>query len=383
MASKIGKFVIENKFEERKGMKKRILVVVGTRPNFIKITQFRKVAEKYKDELELKILHTGQHYDAKMSDVFFQQFEIQPDIYGNLEAKTPAAQMGEIMIKLEGICEDFKPDLIMVPGDVNSTLSTALTANKMGIPLAHIESGLRSLDREMPEEINRILTDEISDILLVTEQSGIDNLKAEGKAEEKIAFVGNTMIDTIVAFTPKIDACGILEELDLKPKEFILMTMHRPSNVDHEEGLKKLIALISELGKSFKVVFPIHPRTLNKAKGFGLHDQLVSLPNLIISEPMDYFSFQKLVKESFTVLTDSGGIQEETTFYQVPCLTVRENTERPSTLTLGTNELIKFETATILSKIDEMKAGKFKKGEVPPKWDGKATERIFEHIMGK
>lgn len=375
--------MLDNSFELRFNMKKRILVVVGTRPNFIKITQFRRVAEKYSDELELRILHTGQHYDAKMSDVFFQQFEIEPDIYGNLKAKTPAAQMGEIMITLESICNEFKPDLIMVPGDVNSTLSTAITANKMGIPLAHIESGLRSLDREMPEEINRILTDEISDILLVTEQSGLDNLKAEGKPDGKVAFVGNTMIDTIVAFTPKIDACSILDDLKLSPKEFILMTMHRPSNVDHEEGLKKLITLIAELGKSFKVVFPIHPRTLNKAKGFGLHDQLVNLPNLIISEPMDYFSFQKLVKESFTVITDSGGIQEETTFYQVPCLTVRENTERPSTITLGTNELMPFDTAEILGKIEEMKAGKFKKGVVPPLWDGKATERIFEFILKK
>ncbi|MCH2235070.1 MAG: UDP-N-acetylglucosamine 2-epimerase (non-hydrolyzing) [Crocinitomicaceae bacterium] len=362
-------------------MKKKILVVVGTRPNFIKITQFRRLHEAYADQIEMKILHTGQHYDNKMSKIFFEQFNMAPDFMLDLESKSPASQMGEIMMKLEEICKEYTPDLIMVPGDVNSTFATALAANKMNIKFAHIESGLRSFDREMPEEINRILTDEIADILLVTEQSGLDNLKNEGVSDDRIAYVGNTMIDTIVAFQDKINACSILSDLALEPKKFILMTMHRPSNVDDLEGLKKLISLIKGLGRDFKVVFPIHPRTVKKSKEYGIYDELISLGNLIISEPMDYCSFQRLTKESFMVITDSGGIQEETTFYQVPCLTVRENTERPSTITIGTNQLMGFDTELILEKVEEAKAGNAKRGEIPPLWDGKATDRIFEFIV--
>ncbi len=363
-------------------MKKKILVCIGTRPNFIKITQFRKIAKQYEEEIELKILHTGQHFDNKMSRVFFDQFDLQPDFIIDLEARSPASQMGEIMMKMEQFCKEFGPDLIMTPGDVNSTLAAALVANKLGIKLAHIESGLRSNDREMPEEINRILTDEISDFLFVTEQSGLDHLKKAGKSKEQILFVGNTMIDTLVAFSKKIDESKILHKLNVSEESYALMTMHRPSNVDSKAGLNKLIDTIAAIGRQMKIVFPIHPRTLNKAKEFQLEEKLTSNEQLILLEPLDYFAFQKLIKNCAVVLTDSGGIQEETTYYKIPCLTLRENTERPSTVEIGTNELIEFDPDLVELKLKEIKAGKFKSGEIPKFWDGKATERIFEKLIG-
>ena len=361
--------------------RKKILVSIGTRPNFIKITQFRRIAAKYADQIELRILHTGQHFDNKMSKVFFEQFDMQPDYIIDLDAREPAKQIGEIISKIAGICEEYQPDLLMTPGDVNSTLAAAITANKMNIPLVHIESGLRSLDREMPEEINRILTDEISDFLLITEQSGIDNLREAGVDESKLFHVGNTMIDTIVAFTEKIDASTVLDQHSLSGKDYVLMTMHRPSNVDHEEGLKKLIQTISIISERLKILFPIHPRTLKKANEFGLEEELRSYDQLILLEPLDYFSFQKLTKNAAFVVTDSGGIQEETTFYQIPCLTLRKNTERPSTIDVGTNELIEFEPAIVAEKMTEILEGRFKQGQVPELWDGKATERIFEMLV--
>lgn len=362
-------------------MKKKILVSIGTRPNFIKITQFRRVAEIYRDEIELKILHTGQHFDNKMSKVFFEQFDMQPDYIIDLESRTPASQIGEIIMKTEEFCREFEPDLIMTPGDVNSTLAAAIVANKMGIKLAHIESGLRSFDRDMPEEINRILTDEISDFLLVTEQSGVDNLKKEGKKDEQILYVGNTMIDTLMAYSDKIDESQILEKLSVEEDKYILMTMHRPSNVDNKEGLSKLVDTVRMLTTRYKVVFPIHPRTLNKIREFGFEEQFNSNKELVLLEPLDYFSFQKLAKCSKLVITDSGGIQEETTCYQVPCLTLRENTERPSTITIGSNELIKFETKIVEQKLIQIEEGRNKKGNIPELWDGKATERIFSRLI--
>ncbi|MBN4071175.1 UDP-N-acetylglucosamine 2-epimerase (non-hydrolyzing) [Crocinitomix catalasitica] len=361
-------------------MKKKILVSIGTRPNFIKITQFRKIADRYKDQIELKILHTGQHFDNKMSRIFFDQFDLQPDFIIDLESRSPTSQMGEIMMKMERFCEEYDPDLLMTPGDVNSTLAAALVANKLGIKLAHIESGLRSKDRKMPEEINRILTDEISDLLFVTEQSGVDNLKLSGKSDDQILFVGNTMIDTLVAFSDKIDQSDILTRLDVSEGSYALMTMHRPSNVDSIEGLNNLIETITTIGKRMKIVFPIHPRTLNMTRQYHLEEKLTSIQQLLLLEPLGYFAFQKLVKNAAVVVTDSGGIQEETTYYKIPCLTLRENTERPSTLEIGTNELIEFNSSIIEQKIKTIQNGKFDEGEIPKFWDGKATERIFEHL---
>lgn len=355
---------------------KKILTVVGTRPNFIKVTQFNKHLNLPDKGMIHKIVHTGQHYDEKMSTVFFDQFQLTPDFWLNIASGTPNTQMAKIMIGLEGIIEEYKPDIMLVVGDVNSTFAAALTANKLGIKIGHIESGLRSFDRTMPEEINRLLTDEICDYFFVTEKSGYEHLIKEGKKKENIFFVGNTMIDTLVAFEDQIQANTVLEEFELKAKEFVLMTMHRPATVDSEEGLKKLIAVIDMITKTHKLVFPIHPRTLHHLKRLGLADKLEQNSRLILVPPMDYFAFQKLVFASKYVITDSGGIQEETTFRQIPCITLRPNTERPSTVEVGTNILAPFELATIQNLINSIHNGTFKKGIIPDLWDGKATDRI-------
>jgi UDP-N-acetylglucosamine 2-epimerase (non-hydrolysing) len=360
-------------------VKKKILIVVGTRPNFIKVTQFPSVIKQHSG-LECKIIHTGQHFDDAMSSVFFRQFNLQPDIFLNISHSTPVSQMAEIMTGLEKTVNEYKPDLIIVPGDVNSTLAGALVANKMNIPLAHLESGLRSYDRTMPEEFNRVLTDSMSDYFFITEQSGYDNLLKEGMGKDSMHFVGNTMIDTMVAFSKEIEQSNVFSEFALEPKKFVLMTIHRPSNVDTEEGLVKLISLISYVTKKYKVMFPVHPRTVKNLEKYGLYEGIKNNASLIFSPPLDYFSFQKLIREACFILTDSGGIQEESTFLQVPCLTLRANTERPVTVRLGSNELIPFDISVIQQKIESIEKGTFKKGSVPPMWDGKATERIVEII---
>lgn len=360
-------------------MKKKVLIIVGTRPNFIKVTQFKKEALAFPD-LEIKIAHTGQHFDSKMADVFFEQFNLIPDLFLNIKPASANSQMAEIMLKLEAEINASKPDLMVVVGDVNSTFAAALTANKMGIKIAHVESGLRSNDKTMPEEHNRVLTDMITDYFFVTEQNGFDNLISENKNKDHIYFVGNTMIDTLVAFHKQIDEARVLNDLGIESKKFILMTMHRPATVDDSNGLKKLSELIQKLSSDFKIVFPIHPRTLKNMELFGLSENFKSNKNLLLTEPLDYFAFQKLVKESKLVLTDSGGIQEETTFLQVPCLTLRPNTERPITVTLGSNELVPFHNDIIIQKVNQIQNGEFKKGEIPPLWDGKTTQRILKII---
>ena len=360
---------------------KKLLVVVGTRPNFIKVTQFKKVAsQEFSGVFDIKIVHTGQHYDDKMADVFFRQFELTPDYFLEIPPSSPNNQMAEVMKRLEPVVQEVQPDMILVTGDVNSTLAASVTANKMDIPLAHIESGLRSGDRTMPEEINRILTDEISDYLFITEESGIRNLNGNGKTEDQLFFVGNTMIDTMVSFDDKIEESPILEKLGLNKGHFVLMTMHRPATVDHKPEILKLIHLIEEITQSEKLVFPIHPRTVNKIKEFDLYDRLAQNKNVMLTEPMDYFAFQKLIANCKYILTDSGGIQEESTFRRVPCLTLRPNTERPSTIQVGTNTLVPFDLDEIKRVICSIKEGRYKKGSIPDKWDGKATYRILKTI---
>nr|MBK9650302.1 UDP-N-acetylglucosamine 2-epimerase (non-hydrolyzing) [Bacteroidota bacterium] len=361
-------------------MKKRIIIIVGTRPNFIKVTQFKRFNIELGEPFDIKIVHTGQHYDDKMADVFFRQFALTPDYFLNIPAASANIQMAEIMIRLEPVLTDFKPDLMIVVGDVNSTFAAALTANKLGIKLAHVESGLRSNDRTMPEEINRLLTDEITDLFFVTEQSGIDHLLQEGKSESNIYMVGNTMIDTLVACEKNIEEDIILEKLNLQPKQFVLMTMHRPATVDSKEGLEKLLAVINMITAHYHLIFPIHPRTLHRIESFGLKSQFESNDKLILTDPMDYFSFQKLTRDCMFVITDSGGIQEESTYRLVPCLTLRPNTERPSTVTIGTNELVPFDTEKIRNYIDDIRNGAYKRGAIPPLWDGKSTLRILEKL---
>jgi UDP-N-acetylglucosamine 2-epimerase (non-hydrolysing) len=363
-------------------MGKRLLIVVGTRPNFIKITQFKRVAEQsYPGKFNIKILHTGQHYDNNMAKVFFEQFELYPDYFLNIPPASPNTQMAEVMLGLEKVLSRYKPDVLIVVGDVNSTFAAALTANKMNIKIAHVESGLRSFDRSMPEEINRILTDQITDYFFVTEKSGIDNLTIEGREKRQIYFVGNTMIDTMVAFEHKIQSSHVMNNLGLSSGKFILMTIHRPATVDNEQGLLKLRDLIKFLSVRHKLVFPIHPRTVNKLKRFKLYNEYKQIPGLMLIEPMDYFSFQNLIANCSFILTDSGGIQEESTFRQVPCLTLRANTERPSTIELGTNSLVPFVVDEIKEQVTHIETGSYKKGKIPPKWDGKSTERILEVLV--
>ena len=360
-------------------MTKKILIIVGTRPNFIKVTRFKELIRSY-PQLQVEIVHTGQHWDRNMSEVFFEEFGLKPDYMLSASAHSVVDQFSSMMSKLsELILEIGKPDLMIVPGDVNSTLASALVANKMGIPLAHLESGLRSFDREMPEEINRLLTDEISDYFFVTEQSGLDHL-AEEKKHGEVYFVGNTMIDTLMHFEPQILKSAIRQQLGIQDKPFILVTLHRPSNVDSPEGQVKIMRLFAELSKKYTIVFPIHPRTRKNFEAADKVAQWLENGNLHLLDPLGYFDFQSLVKHAELILTDSGGIQEESTYRQVPCLTLRENTERPITVDLGTNTLVPFDEALILSLIDQVHEGTYKKGEIPPLWDGKATERILAAI---
>lgn len=362
-------------------MKHKILTVVGTRPNFVKVTQFPRYLNDPEKGLSHKIVHTGQHYDTKMADVFFEQFQLAPDYWMNVPPGSPNSQIAKIMLGMEKIIlEEFAADMVLVVGDVNSTLAAALAAHKLGIPVGHIESGLRSFDRGMPEEINRLITDEISDYFFITEESARKNLIKEGKPEDKMFFVGNTMIDTLVHFEPEIDAAPILQKVGVSPRNYVLMTIHRPATVDNKSGLSTLLAIIREITQQHAVVFPIHPRTRNNFQKFGLSAELESIQGLILTDPLDYFAFQKLIKESSYVLTDSGGIQEETTFRKVPCLTLRPNTERPVTIEEGTNSLVPFELEAIFQKIREVEAGNQSQGRIPHMWDGKATIRIAEAV---
>ncbi len=362
----------------------KIYILIGTRPNFIKVTQFKKLAQQSHPNLEIKIIHTGQHYDEKMADIFFQQFDLIPDYYLNIAPATPNKQLAEILIKLEDlILEIGKPDWLIVPGDVNSTLAGAIFANKAGIKLAHLEAGLRSFDASMPEEHNRVVTDHLSDVYFITEKSGMQHLVSEGKSEEKLFMVGNTMIDTMVAYEAKIEGSEVLSAMQLMNHAFVLMTMHRPATVDSEVELQKLLDLINHITMRYKIVFPIHPRTLKNADSFGLLSAFTSNKNLILSEPLDYFSFQKLIKYCQFIVTDSGGIQEESTYRQKPCLTLRPNTERPITVEIGSNTLLPFDLAPLKIKITEIENGTYKKGSIPDFWDGKATERILNILSVK
>lgn len=356
---------------------KHLLIIIGTRPNFIKVTQFKKLANAAK--FKLTILHTGQHYDRQMADIFFDQFGLRPDIILQLSRGSSIQQMGEMMGKLEMEFEQLTPDMILVCGDVNSTIIAGFVANRMGIKLGHIESGLRSGDRTMPEEINRVLVDDLSDVFFVTEQSGYQNLINEGKSDSQIFNVGNTMIDTLVAYQDEIDNAAVVEKLGLGGEGFALFTMHRPSNVDTLDSLMLLDKLLEKLTKKVKVVFPIHPRTKKRIEELGLSN-LLTHDGLIITQPLGYFDFQKLIKSAKFIVTDSGGIQEETTFLQIPCLTIRPNTERPITTEIGTNTLLDFDVELIMQKVNSILTGTYKSGDIPNLWDGRATERILEHI---
>lgn len=362
---------------------KKILTVVGTRPNFIKITQLDKAFKEYGNVFEHKLLHTGQHFDENMSKVFFERLKIRkPDYHLDIDWSQPAPLLfGELVQKLCETIKTYQPDLVIVVGDVNSTYAAAYSAYLCKTKIAHVESGLRSFDRSMPEEINRLLTDELADILFVTEESGLQNLGAEGKTQKHIFFVGNTMIDSLIAFDDIINESEVLKEHALIGREFVLITMHRPSNVDNVEGLRKILEIFRANAKKNKLVFPMHPRTKKNFEKFGLLNDLQSIDNLIILPPIGYIDFQKLILEAKFILTDSGGIQEEATFRGVPCLTLRENTERPITIKTGTNQLVKLSVNSVEEGIAKMEHHNIDEGYTPPPlWDGKATQRIVKSL---
>jgi len=358
---------------------KKIISVVGARPNFVKIAPVHSSFQKYKSEIKHLICHTGQHFDEKMSKVFFDELQMpKPDFYLGISGGSHAVQTANIMIEFEKILLDEKPDLVIVPGDVNSTIAASLVAAKLHIHVAHVEAGLRSFDRKMPEEVNRVLTDEIADYLFVTEKSGLDNLSNEGVNSNKVFFTGNVMIDSLVNFMPHIDKSEIIDRLSLKKGNYILATFHRPSNVDDKTNLTQLIDTINEISKERKIVFPIHPRTQNNLKQFGLSDKLNK--NVIKLDPVGYIDFLSLTKNAELVITDSGGIQEETTFLGVQCITVRDNTERPITSEIGTNHMIGTDLNKVIIASKSIIDGNIKVGVIPDLWDGKASQRIVEII---
>lgn len=361
---------------------KKLLIIVGTRPNYIKVTCFKKLANStFKGKFDIKIVHTGQHFNKEMADVFFQQLDIWPDYFLNISPLSANTQIAEIMLRLEKILNEYQPDWVIVPGDVNSTVAAALCTHKCGYKLAHLESGLRSFDHTMPEEINRIITDQISDLFFVTEQSGLDNLIKENKKKETIHFVGNTMIDTLVAFDEQIRNQNTFTNLGLGSQSYVLTTMHRPATVDSPEGLEQLSDLLGDVSKKLPIVFPMHPRTKKKLIEYELWEQLTNNKNILFTDSLNYFDFQNLVLHCKLVLTDSGGIQEETTFRKIPCLTLRPNTERPITITEGTNTLVSFSIPKVIAQIDNILNGEYKTGTIPVFWDGKATERILEVLQ--
>ena len=354
----------------------KVISVVGARPNFMKVAPLHRALVEG-GAFESMIVHTGQHYDERMSDVFFRQLELpRPDVYLGVGSGSHAQQTARVMVAFEEVVLRERPGLVVVVGDVNSTLACSLVAAKLHVPVAHVEAGLRSGDRRMPEEINRIVTDSIADYLFVTEQSGLDHLKAEGVPEEKVFFVGNVMIDALVRFREKAAASPVLDELGLEAGGYVLMTMHRPSNVDSEAGLLELLRTVEGVAEVTRVVFPMHPRTRGRFEAFGLGDRLRDVGNLTLLEPQGYLEFLKLMEHAAAVVTDSGGIQEETTYLQVPCLTLRENTERPVTVELGTNELLPMEATRIAQRVRAIMRGERPAGVIPPLWDGRAAERI-------
>lgn len=347
----------------------------------MKVAPIHRAFDKFPN-VEHLILHTGQHYDAAMSDAFFQDLDMpQPAYFMGVGSGSHAEQTAKVMVEFEKAMLELKPDFVIVVGDVNSTIACTLTAVKMGIPTAHVEAGLRSGDRGMPEEINRIATDSICDYWFVTEQSGLDNLLQNGSPKEKVFFVGNTMIDSLHYALPKADTSDILSEIGLKPKEYVLVTMHRPSNVDEPKQLGELLEILAELSKDRIVVFPVHPRTRKNIASHGLNDIVEKNPNIKLIDPQGYISFLALMKNSDFVLTDSGGIQEETTALGVPCMTIRTTTERPITCEIGTNTLIEPTSEGIRNGLKIMLNSPRKTGQIPPLWDGRAADRIAEVIV--
>jgi len=357
-----------------------ISIIAGARPNFMKIAPIIDAIKQKQTEgynIQYRLIHTGQHYDKKMSGNFFEQLGI-PEPDANLEAGggTQAEQTAAIMVRFEKELLANKADLVLVVGDVTSTMACAITAQKLQVPVAHVEAGIRSGDWSMPEEINRLVTDSITNYFFTTSADANKNLRNSGIPDERIFFVGNTMIDTLLKQMPYLLKPPIWKELDLKEKEYVVMTLHRPANVDQEMHLKNLIDVIVASANGLPLIFPVHPRTAKMLQNIG-----VSSSNLHLIDPLGYLEFNYLVKYSKAVITDSGGITEETTVMGVPCMTLRDNTERPETCSIGTNELLGTDPIAVPPAFECLFSGKWKKGSIPELWDGKTSLRIVDAII--
>ena len=359
----------------------KILSIVGARPNFVKVAPLHR-AFLLHPAIEPKIIHTGQHYDTRMSDVFFTQLDLpSPDYYLGVRSGTTTRPTADIVQRFNPVLDAEQPDWVVVVGDVTSTLACALAAARRGIRVAHVEAGLRSGDRQMPEERNRIVTDSLASLLFVTEKAGCDNLQREGVAASKIHLVGNVMIDSLVQYRAKATRMNTIGALGLQPRQYILLTMHRPSNVDTRMGLERLIQVAAKAATLRPVIFPVHPRTRANLIKFDLYATLASVPNLRLLKPQGYLEFLNLMDNAALVITDSGGVPEETTYLRVPCLTFRSTTERPATIDYGTNRLAAdLNPETVRQMACELLAGVEKTGQVPPLWDGQSAGRIAQII---
>lgn len=360
------------------GKKKKIISVVGARPNFMKVAPMAREFSKHQDEFEHLIVHTGQHYDDNMSKVFFDELEIpRPDINLEVGSGSHGEQTGRVMIEFEKVCLKEKPDLVLVYGDVNSTIAAALVAVKLNIKVGHIESGLRSFDRTMPEEINRVLTDAISDYLFTPSPDADENLVKEGVSKEKVYMVGDIMVDSLLFNKQKATKLNVLSSFNLQPKQYAVLTLHRPSNVDSRENMGKIFSALKVISEKIPVVFPVHPRAEKKMREFGI----CASGGIKAVPPLGYLEFLSLMMNCKFMLTDSGGIQEETTVLGIPCLTLRDTTERPVTLTHGTNTLVWNDTEKIISEADKILSGAGKEGGCPELWDGRTAGRIVRALL--
>ncbi len=358
-----------------------IAIVAGARPNFMKIAPILH-AMKSRPELRETLIHTGQHYDKNLSDIFFEQLEIKrPDVSLGVGGGTHAQQTARILESIEPVLEKGgedggKFDRLIVVGDVNSTMAAAIAAAKLQIPVSHVEAGLRSFDRSMPEEINRLITDSISDQLLVSEPSGVENLRREGHPEDRIHLVGNLMIDTLKRLLPQARETSVLADAGLSPKGYGVVTLHRPSNVDDRDTLAAILRVLIDVSQQLPLAFPIHPRTSARIEQFGLMDLVKGAKGIIQMPPLGYLEFLSLTSSAKVIVTDSGGLQEESTALGVPCLTMRENTERPSTVSEGSSTLVGNDVAKLEQQLAAVLSGQYDVGRCPELWDGKAAERI-------
>jgi UDP-N-acetylglucosamine 2-epimerase (non-hydrolysing) len=362
----------------------KIINIVGARPNFMKVAPIVEAMKRRKSHFAPLLVHTGQHYDPQMSESFFRDLALpEPDVYLGVGSGSHAVQTAAVMERFEPVVVREKPDWVLVVGDVNSTLACALVCSKLGIKVVHVESGLRSRDRTMPEEINRLLTDQISDLLLTPSQNAVENLYAEGIPADRVRFVGNVMIDSLFLNMKRSEASAIRKRLGLTVWEYATVTLHRPSNVDNPETLGRIIDALVAVAEKLPVIFPVHPRTREKLEDPKIAEKLAAAPRVRLIEPLGYLDFLRLFSGSRLVLTDSGGIQEETTALSIPCLTLRENTERPITVELGTNRIVGTDTMRIVgSAMAILKSEQSANRKPPPPlWDGRTSDRILDAIL--